>query len=147
MLNTSLIKKRKSLLFLLLAGIAAALLLLLLVPPPKTYLLNDLGVLDRTITDSFAGYGIPAGRLRVQTTRVDSLLIRRDYAVQVPRRFPATRVHVAIAKGVYPYGVHVKGRYNHDETALRLTLSYGSTLLRTIDIQFSEPPDSLPLNP
>lgn len=143
-MNASLLKKRKSLFALLLAGCMVSALLLVLIPPPKTYLLDDLGSLDRIITQSFADHGIPPGRLQVRTTTVDSLLTRRDYTVQVPRRFPATRVHIAIAQGAYPYGVQVKGRYNSDETALRLTLSYGATLLRTVEMQFSEPADPAP---
>ncbi|MCH8485921.1 MAG: hypothetical protein LAT75_03595 [Candidatus Cyclonatronum sp.] len=139
------LKKKQSLFSLLLAGCAAGLLLLLLIPPPKTYLLHDLGSLDRVITQSLAAYGIPAGRLQVQTSRVDSLLTRRDYTVQVPLRFPATRVHIAIAQGAHPYGVKVLGSYNRDETALRLTLSYGPTLLRTVEMQFSEPHEPQPL--
>ncbi|AXJ02188.1 hypothetical protein CYPRO_2951 [Cyclonatronum proteinivorum] len=142
-MNASLLKKRKSLLALLLSGCTVAALLLLLIPPPQKYLLEDLGTLDRLITQSFADHGIPPGRLQVRATEVDSLLTRRDYSIQLARSFPATRVHIAIAQGAYPYGVQVKGRYNQDETALHLTLSYRNTLLRTLEMRFSDSAEPL----
>jgi hypothetical protein len=91
--------------------------------------------IDSLITHNFNRFNINNSQVRSFTVNIDSIRLRRIFNVRVPPGFSKTQWHYELDKQLRPYRVSTPARVIFPEQHLRIHITYGPNIVRTIQMQ------------
>ncbi|MDX1639829.1 MAG: hypothetical protein R3281_17850 [Balneolaceae bacterium] len=123
---------------LLLVSCVISALLLVFGDEGDTQRLGNFAQADSLISDTFRQFGITRSQVRVTDTRVDSVLTRKTYTVDVPPGFSKTMLHAELNRVFHPLSVRTPARVSLPEKRMRIQLVYDNTVIRTLALRTDE---------
>ncbi len=103
--------------------------------PPEHKRFQSSAELDSLITLNFDRFNISDNQIRVRTVEIDTATIRKVYSVRVPPGFSKTQWHYELDKMLRPYRSSTPARVIFPERHLRIHITYGPNIVRTIQMQ------------
>jgi hypothetical protein len=111
---------------------------------PKTVSrLQDIEQIDSLITIQFANHQVLPDQVNNSVIRVDTLLKRRTYWVNVPSRFSKTMFHIDLNNELSRYEIDSPAKVNFPSRDMNIYIYKYNTVLRTIRITTDTDLDSL----
>lgn len=120
---------------LLLVSCVAALILLLTLPAPVIRTPLHSEELDRLIEETFEEFRIHGERIRTQSVRVDTLMMRKIYTVSLPPWTAATHWHYELHKKLLPFGASAPARVHFPGEEMNIHIVYRDKVVRTIRLR------------
>lgn len=125
-------RKRRGLVTLLLLCCLASVAMLVWWEPETTEHLRTGAEADSLIRHTIDHFGVMPNDIRVQTIRIDSLLERKHWSLEIPSGFSATDWHYQLHRRLRPYGVETPARVFFPEREMLIHLIQNETTFRTI---------------
>lgn len=120
---------------LLIASCAAVGLLHVTEAPENQVFLTHSGQADSLITVTLQKSGIADSLYRTRQIVIDSLRTRREYIVDLPAGISPTYWHIRLNEEVSPYGIQTPAKVQFPEMDLRIHLTFGTNVIRTVILQ------------
>ncbi|MEX0594218.1 MAG: hypothetical protein WD115_05535 [Balneolaceae bacterium] len=137
--DADLTKRRRLAWLLLLCCLASAVTLMWWEPDHSEYLRSGVEA-DSLIRHTIDHFGVMPNNIRVQTIRIDSLLERKHWSLDIPSGFSATDWHYQLHRNLHPYGVESPARIFFPEREMLIHLIRNETTFRTIRLIPSDTP-------
>lgn len=125
-------RKRRRLVQLLLLCCLASATMLVWWEPETTRHLRSGAEADSLIRHTIDHFGIMPNNIRIQTIRIDSLLERKHWSLDIPSGFSSTDWHYQLHRRLQPYGVETPARVFFPEREMLIHLIRNETTFRTI---------------
>jgi hypothetical protein len=97
--------------------------------------LNSLAVADSLIYLSLKKFNISEQQIKIQNIKVDTVLSRKYYLIDVPPDFSKTQLHLELAHALLPFGVSTPANVVFPQKDMVIHLVYQHTVIRSIELQ------------
>ncbi|MEX1062287.1 MAG: hypothetical protein WEC12_01680 [Balneolaceae bacterium] len=91
--------------------------------------------IDDLIQQTFDRFNLPPDQIRTRTIRIDTSASRKEYTVDVAPGFSKTQWHYELARLLKPYNSDTPARVFFPDRDMRIFVTYGSNIVRTIRLQ------------
>lgn len=137
--DPDLTKRRRLAWLLLLCCLASATALQLWEPESTTHLRSGAEA-DSLIRHTIDHFGVMPNDIRVQNIRIDSVLQRKHWRLEIPSGFSATDWHYQLHRNLHALGVESPARVFFPEREMLIHLIRSETTFRTIRLIPSDTP-------
>ncbi len=102
--------------------------------------LSSLAQLDSLIVETLNDFDLNGRQITHYKTSIDSTFQRKIFIATVAKKFPETKLHLALKQVFQPYNVLVPARVLFPDKDLRIQFYFKDTVLRTllIDVENSD---------
>jgi hypothetical protein len=128
-------QQKKWVVILLLISCIAAFLLHVTYSPQALDQFRHSAEIDSLITLNFDRFNISSSQVRTRTIVLDTTSARKVYTVRVPPGFSKTQWHYELDKLMQPYRSATPARVIFPDQHLRIHVTYGTNVVRTIQLQ------------
>ncbi len=94
--------------------------------------LRGFAQFDSLIVETLNSFGLNRQQITHFKTTVDSTFQRKTFTVTVSKKFPETKLHLALKQTFYPYDVLVPARVLFPDKDLRIQFYFKNTVVRTL---------------